>query len=158
MLKTAKAAAGPSLTALLQTAQERADQMTMDPMSEQDADDAAQEGDSRSVPNAATPVFILESNHSTVDALWKEWYIGISGRLSIDQIVKKKLPKSEGQRKLFARRKIIIDEISRLASEKVVPESEVVERLEAYRARSKFSITRLQDEIKKKRGSDESII
>jgi hypothetical protein len=130
----------------------------MNHMSEQDTDDAPQQSAARSVPSAPTPVFILESNHSTVDALWKEWYVGISGRLSIDTMVKKKLPKSEGQRKLFARRKIIIEEISRLASEKVIPESEVVERLDAYRARSKLSITKLQDEIKRKRSANESII
>lgn len=157
-VKTAKPAAGRSLAALMQTAQDSADQISMSHMSEHDTDDAAQQSNSRSVPSASTPVFILESNHSTVDALWKEWYVGISGRLSIDKMVKKKLPKSEGQRKLYARRKIIINEISRLASEKVIPESEVVERLDEYRARSKLSITKLQDEIKRKRGSNESII
>ncbi|KAJ9091540.1 hypothetical protein QFC21_007165 [Naganishia friedmannii] len=73
-------------------------------------------------------------------------------------MLEKKLLKSEGQRKLFARRKIIIDEIVKLAEEKTVHESQVVERLEAYRATHGMSITKLQDDIKEKRGKGESII
>lgn len=102
--------------------------------------------------------FILESNHTTVLELWTEWYTGVSNRPSIIAMIDQQLPKSEGQRKLFARRKIIIDEIKRLAKEKTVPESEIVGRIDVYRVKNKLSITKLQDEIKRKRAQGEAVI
>ena len=107
---------------------------------------------------SSVPEFLLESNHPTVLALWTEWYIGIGDRPSITTMIQKKLPKSEKQRKLFARWKVVIDEVSRLAREQVVPESEVVKKLDEYRGRNKLSITKLQEEIKRKRANKESIV
>jgi hypothetical protein len=107
---------------------------------------------------AMPATFVLESNHLTVKELWNEWYTGVFGRPSIIAMLEKKLPKSEGQRKLFARRKVIIDEIVKLAREKTVQESQIAERLDVYRVTNGMSITKLQDDIKQKRGKGESVI
>lgn len=157
-MRAAGGSGGPSLATLIHAARESADQMSMDNLSELNNADTRQQNDLRSTPNASSPAFLMESNHPTVLSLWRERYVGVNDRPSIVAMVGKKLSKTESQRKLFARRKIIIDEIARLARDKVVPESEVVERLDGYRSRNKLSITKLRDEIKRKRASDESII
>jgi hypothetical protein len=119
--------------------------------------------DARSLKNATTSLlapatFVLETNHLTVMDLWTEWYTGVFGRPSIIVMLDRKLPKSEGQRKLFARRKVIIDEIAKLAKQKTIQESQVAERLEAYRVTHAMSITKLQEDIKQKRAKGESVI
>jgi hypothetical protein len=115
---------------------------------------ATRTGHTLSVPTT----FILETNHTTVIELWNEWHHGVAGRPSIVDMIKAKLQKSERQRKLFARRKIIIDEIKTLAKARVVSEVEIIGRLDAYRATNKLSITKLQDEIKNKKANGEMLV
>lgn len=107
---------------------------------------------------SAPATFVLETNHLSVKELWTEWYTGVFGRPSIIAMLERKLPKSEGQRKLFARRKVIIDEIVKLAKQKTMQELQVVERLDAYRVTHAMSITKLQEDIKQKRTKGESVI
>ncbi|GHJ85855.1 hypothetical protein NliqN6_2257 [Naganishia liquefaciens] len=68
------------------------------------------------------------------------------------------LRKSDSQRKLFGRRKIIIDEIETLAKVHAVLELEIVGRLDSHRAANRMSITKVQNEIKKKKGTGGSIV
>lgn len=102
--------------------------------------------------------FVMESNHTTVVELWNEWNQGVAGRPSISDMVKAGLRKSDGQRKLFTRRKIIIDEIKELAKARVVPVLDIVGILDAYRATNRLSITKLQDEIRRKKAEGKSIV
>ena len=63
-------------------------------------------------------------------------------------MVKLGYKKSESQRKLYSRRKLVMDEVERLAKMRVEPEMEVVKAMDLYMSREKLSMTRLQDLIK----------
>jgi hypothetical protein len=102
--------------------------------------------------------FCMESNHSTVIKLWNEWNTGVAGRPSVRAMVEAGLRKSDSQRKLYGRRKIIIDEIEALAKPNAVSELEIVSRLDSHRATSRMFITNLQDEIKKKKVMGGSVV
>lgn len=94
--------------------------------------------------------FVMEASHTTVDMLWKEWTDGVFGRPSIETMLKKGLKKSEGQRKLYSRRKIVVDEVKRLADMRTEPETVIVEAMDCYMTQHKLSMTKLQDLIKKR--------
>jgi hypothetical protein len=94
--------------------------------------------------------FVMEANHTTVDMLWKEWTDGVFGRPSVEAMLKKGLKKSEGQRKLYSRRKIVVDEVKRLADMRTEPETVIVEAMDCYMTQHKLSMTKLQDLIKKR--------
>ncbi|KAJ9107267.1 hypothetical protein QFC21_000714 [Naganishia friedmannii] len=108
---------------------------------------------------SATPPekFVLESNHTTVAQLWKEWHQGIFGRKSVVAMVRQGYKKSEGQRKLYSRRKLVMDEVARLAAMRVEPESEVVKAMDEYTSLHKMSITKLQDLIRKRSQDGEEL-
>jgi hypothetical protein len=97
-----------------------------------------------------TQKFVMESNHATVLELWKEWEEGVFGRLSVKEMIAEGYVKSEAQRKLFSRRKIIVDEIQRLAKERTEPELDVVKSLDVYLASKKMSISKLQDVMRQR--------
>jgi hypothetical protein len=98
----------------------------------------------------ASKVFVLEKNHATVSELWKEWKQGVFGRPSVEVMVNQGYTKSEAQRKLFSRRKVIIDEVIRLAKERTEPEDHVVTALDVYSSANKISISKLQEMIKER--------
>lgn len=90
-------------------------------------------------------IFLIEMNHTSVTQLWEEWHKGVYGRKSIAAMVELGYKKSEGQRKLYSRRKLVIDEVERLAAMRVEPACDVVKAMDAYMAREKLSMTKLQD-------------
>jgi hypothetical protein len=113
---------------------------------------------SRASPLTGKPdVFMMEANHTTVEMLWKEWTEGVFGRRSIESMVESGLKKSEGQRKLYSRRKIVIDEVKRLADTRTEPEGEVVKAMDLYMSQHKLSMTKVQDLIKKRTGEGKEI-
>lgn len=69
--------------------------------------------------SAISDIFKLEANHATVAVLWTEWTEGVFGRVSVRTMVTKGGEESEAQRKLYARRKVVIDEVVRLAEAKL---------------------------------------
>lgn len=92
----------------------------------------------------------METNHTTVVQLWKEWNVGVSGRESVLMMIEGKYVKSEKQRKLYSRRKVVIDEIQRLVHLRTEPESVIVKSMDAYLQQHDLSMTKLQDLIKKR--------
>ncbi|KAJ9113673.1 hypothetical protein QFC22_005982 [Naganishia vaughanmartiniae] len=98
----------------------------------------------------ASKVFVLEKNHATVLELWKEWKHGLFGRPSVEVMLDQGYTKSEAQRKLCSRRKVIIDEVIRLAKERTEPEDHVVTALDVYLIANKMSISKLQETIKER--------
>jgi hypothetical protein len=98
----------------------------------------------------STATFLLEANHTTVDMLWKEWTVGVFGRPSIEAMIRRGLQKSESQRKLYSRRKIVIDEVKRLAYMRTEPESVIVAAMDQYMVQHRLSMTKLQDLIKRR--------
>ncbi|KAJ9112070.1 hypothetical protein QFC22_006367 [Naganishia vaughanmartiniae] len=110
-------------------------------------------------PGSATPTdkFVFESKHSTVAQLWKEWHQGIYGRKSIVAMIRQGYKKSEGQRKLYSRRKLVMDEVARLAAMRVEPESDVVKAMDEYMSLHKLSMTKLQELIKKRAQDGEEL-
>jgi hypothetical protein len=98
----------------------------------------------------AKKVFVMEKNHATVAELWKEWTQGVFGRPSVDVMVTQGYSKSEAQRKLFSRRKVIVDEVVRLAKERTEPEGHIVTALDIYLSASKMSVSKLQEVIKER--------
>lgn len=90
-------------------------------------------------------VFLMETHHSTVQQLWAEWTVGVLGRIPVRDMVDGGFRKSEGQRKLLARRKAIIDEVGRLAQDRTELESTIVSHMDEYKAKQKLSMTKLQD-------------
>lgn len=105
-------------------------------------------------PNAPAPVtsgvFVLEATHATVQALWKEWKEGVFGRLPVKTMITKGWKKSEAQRKLYARRRVVIDEVERLADARTEPGSAIVKAMDTYMSQKKLSMTKLQDLIKQR--------
>ena len=98
---------------------------------------------------ASASTFVLDVNHTTVAILWREWTVGVLGRPSIETMVRRDLKKAEGQRKLYSRRKIVIDEVRRLADMRTEPVSAVIAAMDRYMGEHKLSMTKLQDLIKK---------
>ncbi|KAJ9112533.1 hypothetical protein QFC22_006290 [Naganishia vaughanmartiniae] len=92
--------------------------------------------------------FVMETNHATVGQLWKEWTVGVSGRESVIAMLEGKYAKSEKQRKLYSRRKIVIDEVKRLADMRTEPEAEIVKSMDGCLSQRGLSMTKLQDLIK----------
>jgi uncharacterized protein (DUF1697 family) len=68
----------------------------------------------------------------------------------VDVMVTQGYSKSEAQRKLFSRRKVIVDEVVRLAKERTEPEGHVVTALDIYLSASKMSVSKLQEVIKER--------
>jgi hypothetical protein len=102
------------------------------------------------VLGGAVSVFTIKTNHTTVAALWQEWNDGVLGRQSIKEMLKADLKKSEGQRKLCSRRKIVVDEVKRLAKDRTEPPEEIVKTLDVFMRHNKLSMTKLQDLIRKR--------
>jgi hypothetical protein len=102
------------------------------------------------VVGGVVTVFTMEANHATVSLLWQEWSHGVLGRQSIKDMLKAGLKKSEGQRKLYSRRKIVIDEVIRLADLRTEQEDVIVKTLDTFMSARKLSMTKLQDLIKKR--------
>ena len=65
-------------------------------------------------------------------------------------MVRRGLQKLEGQRKLYSRRKIVIDEVKRLAYMRTEPESVIVAAMDQYMVQHRLSMTKLQDLIKRR--------
>ncbi|KAJ9111848.1 hypothetical protein QFC20_002435, partial [Naganishia adeliensis] len=99
----------------------------------------------------------METQHTTVQQLWKEWTMGVFGRIPVREMVGGGFRKSEGQRKLLARRKVVIDEIRRQARERTELESTIVSRMDEYKAKEKLSMTKLQDLIKQRAQDGETL-
>lgn len=68
------------------------------------------------------------------------------------------LKKSECQRKRWARRRIIIDEIARVKKARTTSAEAVVEALDRYIKREKLSIAKLPDRIVQARRSDDDLL
>ncbi|KAJ9105824.1 hypothetical protein QFC19_003392 [Naganishia cerealis] len=150
--KSSRAPAYSSLGSLLQAAGHEAESMRVDALAVDVAGVPVQS--ERPGSHVTRPAsFVLEVNHATVSSLWKEWYNGVFGRPSIVAMLERKLPKCEGQRKLFAHRKIIIDEVARLATARSWRRW-----MNTGPATSYLSITKLQDEIKRKNAEGGCII
>ncbi|KAI5450227.1 hypothetical protein NCC49_003244 [Naganishia albida] len=106
---------------------------------------------------ATDGVFVMETNHTTVQQLWKEWTVGVFGRVPVRKMVAEGFRRSEGQRKLLARRKVVIDEIKRQARERTELESIIISHMDQHKARKKLSITKLQDLIKQRAQDGETV-
>lgn len=102
-------------------------------------------------------VFLMETQHMTVQQLWKEWTVGVFGRIPVREMVGGGFRKSEGQTKLLARRKVVIDEIKRQARERTELESTIVSRMDEYKAKEKLSMTKLRYLIKLRAQNGETL-
>lgn len=67
---------------------------------------------------------------------------------NIEDMINQGYSKSEAQRKLYSRRKVVIDEVIRLAKERTEPETLVIKALDTYMKANKVSVLKLQDMIK----------
>ncbi|KAJ9118133.1 hypothetical protein QFC22_004035 [Naganishia vaughanmartiniae] len=104
---------------------------------------AAATSGSRTAGTAGEKTFVLETNHTTVGQLWKEWNIGVSGRASVLMMIEGKYAKSEKQRKLYSRRKLVMDEVKRLADVRTEPDTDIVKSMDTYLLRHGLSMTKL---------------
>lgn len=102
---------------------------------------------------STTAEFVLEKDHLTVSALWKEYDEGVFGRIPVRKMIKESLKKSESQRKRWERRRVVINEIERLSIERTTSTGAVVEALDRFMKRERLSMAKLQDRITKARGS-----
>lgn len=96
--------------------------------------------------------FVLERDHKTVDALWREYDEGIFGRQSVRSMIERDLKKSESQRKRWERRRIVINEIKRLKKERTTSAQAVVEAMDRFMKKERLSMAKLQDRIAKASG------
>lgn len=72
------------------------------------------------------------------------------GRVSVSAMVEGRYTKSEKQRKLYPRRRLVIEEVKRLASSRTETEADVVKALDTYMRKHGLSMTKLQDRIKER--------
>ncbi|KAJ9112105.1 hypothetical protein QFC22_006406 [Naganishia vaughanmartiniae] len=101
--------------------------------------------------------FLLEKDHQSVAALWKEYDEGIFGRLSVREMIAKSLKKSESQRKRWERRSIIVKEVERLMSARTTSADTVVTALDRFMRKEKLSMAKLQNRIAEAKVSSEDL-
>ncbi|KAJ9115201.1 hypothetical protein QFC20_001068 [Naganishia adeliensis] len=103
-----------------------------------------------SVPDSASgDVFVIEKDHKTVRALWKEYDEGVLGRMSLREMLAKDLKKGECQRKRWERRKIVIKEIKRLMETRTTTAESIVKEMDVFMKSERLSMSKLQDRILK---------
>ncbi|KAJ9113250.1 hypothetical protein QFC22_006089 [Naganishia vaughanmartiniae] len=103
-------------------------------------------------------VFVMEKDHLTVEALWREYDVGLYGRLPLRQMLAQDLKKAECQRKRWERRRVVIKEVERLAKERITTEEGVARDLDKYMPREKLSMSKLQDQINVARKTGNTVL
>lgn len=106
---------------------------------------------------ASEDVFVIEKDHKTVRALWKEYAEGVFGRPSLREMLAKDLKKGECQRKRWERRKIVITEIKRLIQTRTTTAESIVKEMDVFMKSERLSMSKLQDRILKDRKEDKSL-
>jgi hypothetical protein len=92
---------------------------------------------------------VIEKDHKTVRALWKEYEEGVLGRMSLREMLAKDLKKGECQRKRWERRKIVITEIKRLMQTRTTTAESIVKEMGVFMKNERLSMAKLQDRILK---------
>lgn len=88
---------------------------------------------------------VLERDHRTVDALWREYDEGVFGPSSVGSMLERKLRKSESQRKRWERRRIVINEIKRLKKERTTSAQAIVDAMHRFMKKERLPMAKLQD-------------
>jgi hypothetical protein len=96
------------------------------------------------------PKYKLSRTIATVHDLWREWSIGIGGRPAVKVLEDTwgaKWRKDTTERRFFNRRRIVIDEVNRIASDDGVTIEEAIRRLDDKMKASSKSLDWLQKQI-----------
>lgn len=138
------------LAALKLTGQQGRLMFEEEPMAMGRAASAAQKGGMEKEKTAGSAgsggdEFMLEKDHKTVNALWREYDEGVCGRPSVRSMIERDLKKSESQRKRWERRRIVINEIKRLKKERTTSAQAVVDAMDRFMKKKRLSMAKLQD-------------
>jgi hypothetical protein len=109
--------------------------------------DGTERGGQKEGEGSEAQVFVMERDHQTVEALWREYDVGIFGRLPLKEMIAKDLKKVERQRKRWERRRVVVQEVERLAKERTTAAESVARDMDTFMRREKLSMSKLQDRI-----------
>jgi hypothetical protein len=98
---------------------------------------------------AQPPTYQLSRGITTIPDLWREWTVGLGGQLSVEALDERwgSRWRRGAEFQFYSRRKVIIDEIKRLAAggKEAI---DVVDSLEEQRLRSKASLSQVINALK----------
>ena len=116
------------------------------------ADPKNQEDLRVSSPGSKTLQFKMSRTLITVHDVWKEWTEGLGGWPSVIQMEREHKTrwrnKSEGDKKLFQRRKVIIDCVHSICKNRGYSVDLALRKMEEVRVAYKWSLAKLQDQLK----------
>ena len=98
---------------------------------------------------AQPPTYHLSRGITTIPDLWREWTVGLGGQLSVEALDERwgSRWRHGAEFQFYSRRKVIIDEIKRLAAGGRAA-IDVVDTLEEQRLRAKSSLSQVIDALK----------
>ena len=98
---------------------------------------------------AQPPTYHLSRGITTIPDLWREWTVGLGGQLSVEALDERwgSRWRHGAEFQFYSRRKVIIDEIKRLAAGGRAA-MDVVDALEEQRLRSKASLSQVINALK----------
>jgi hypothetical protein len=98
---------------------------------------------------AQPPTYCLSRGVTTIPDLWREWTVGLGGQLSVEALDERwgSRWRHGAEFQFYSRRKVIIDEIKRLAAGGRAA-IDVVDSLEEQRLRAKSSLSQVINALK----------
>lgn len=99
----------------------------------------------------SVPIYKMSVEITTVGQIWAEWAEGLNGGPAVSLLEQRHAAKwrsSPSARKLFSRRKIFIDFITKKAEDRGCEPSVIVQELDSLRARESLSLTSLRNRLK----------